>query len=219
MKSGTNTIATYAYDVAGNRTSQTNGNGTSTTYAYDTDPRYRLNSIAHKRETATLATISYTSTARDNAGNPKVMTDWTGTWSYGYDCNQRLTSAVPPNPVPEQPAGGTYNYDWVGNRLNPPANPNPMTYNAADQLTSWPGMYSYTYYGDGSLHEIKNPGGTSTLKSFTYTPDGLMSIATYNGRTLSNTWDADSNRVKLDANGSEYDFVYDTTAGNPAVIE
>jgi YD repeat-containing protein len=94
-----------------------------------------------------------------------------------------------------------------------------MVYNAADQLTSWPGMYSYTYDNAGNLKYVKNPAGTSTLKSFTYTPDGLMNTATYNCRTLTNSWDADSNRVKLNANGSEYDFVYDTTAGNPAVID
>ena len=34
---------------------------------------------------------------------------------------------------------------------------NHMVYDAADQLTSWPGMHTYTYYNDGSLREVKNP--------------------------------------------------------------
>ncbi|MGC8863834.1 MAG: RHS repeat domain-containing protein [Armatimonadota bacterium] len=36
---------------------------------------------------------------------------------------------------------------------------------------------------------------------------------------LLNVWDADSNRVEFSANGTEYELVYDTTAGIPAVIE
>ena len=38
------------------------------------------------------------------------------------------------------------------------------------------------------------------------------------GTTAANTWDADSNRVGLVTNGKTYSFVYDTTAGIPAVI-
>ncbi len=77
-----------------------------------------------------------------------------------------------------------------------------------------------TYHDDGSLHHVDNAAGTLTLKIYTYTDDGLLDSATYRGgmRTLSNTWDADKNRVKLDPIGPEYEFVYDTTAGIPAVI-
>jgi len=72
-----------------------------------------------------------------------------------------------------------YAYDWVGNRLNPPSGANPMVYNAADQLTQWPGMHQYTYYGDGSMHEKKDAAGASTLAHYTYTAAGLMDTATY----------------------------------------
>ncbi len=170
--------------------------------------------------------ISYTV---DSVGNPLTMTDSTGSstlpWSYGYDANNRLTSAVPPNPVPSQPAGGTYGYDWVGNRLHPPADPNPMIYNAVDQLTSWPGMHGYQYDSAGNLLTVTG-AGTAT---YTYTPAGLLNAATYSlsagggTHTLTNTWDADSNRVKFTAgagsNPPEYDFVYDITAGIPAVVQ
>jgi RHS repeat-associated protein len=62
------------------------------------------------------------------------------------------------------------------------------------------------------------------LKSYTYTPAGLLATATFrdkdgNTRTLLNTWDADSNRVGMNANGTQYSFVCDTTAGIPAVLE
>ena len=47
-----------------------------------------------------------------------------------------------------------------------------------------PGMHTYTYYGDGSLQYEKNADGTTTLKSYTYTPDGLLHTATFDGKTL-----------------------------------
>ena len=34
-----------------------------------------------------------------------------------------------------------------------------------------------------------------------------------------NNWDADSNRVQVDFNGTEYTYVYDTMAGIPAVLK
>jgi len=112
----------------------------------------------------------------------------------------------------------------TGNRIHPPGDPNPMVYNDGDQLVRWPGMYRYSYDDAGNLVQVKNDSQTQVLKSYTYTPAGLPATATFrdkdgNARTLSNTWDADSNRVTFDANGTEYELVYDTTAGIPAVIE
>ncbi len=227
VKYNGDTIAEYSYDEVGNRTRQLNGNGTYTDYTYSqTDARYMMSAITHYKMAGATPNpasdpkladpIAYT---RDNSGNPLTMTDSIGTWDYGYDSNNRLTAAVPPNPVPEQPAGGSYEYDWVGNRLNPPADPNPMVYNAADQLMSWPGMHTYTYYPDGSLQYEKNAAGSQVIKSYAYTPDGLLSTAEFNGKTLTNTWDADKNRVGFSVNSVDHTFVYDTTAGIPAVIK
>ncbi len=215
----------YYYDSAGNRTGIAYPNGVSTSYAYDNDPRYRLIGITDSGANMVAFQISYTV---DSVGNPLSMTDSTGSstlaWSYGYDANNRLTSATAPNPVPGQPAGGSYGYDWVGNRLHPPADPNPMIYNAADQLTSWPGMHGYQYDTAGNLVTVTGAG----TASYNYTPAGLLNQATYSlsagggNHTLTNTWDADSNRVKFTAgagsNPPEYDFVYDITAGIPAVV-
>ncbi len=105
-----------------------------------------------------MAQITYT---LDSVGNPLTMTDWVGTSTYNYDANNRLSSAAIPNPVPGQPAGGSYGYDWVGNRLHPPADPNPMVYNAADQLTSWPGMHGYQYDSAGNLVSVTGAGTAS----------------------------------------------------------
>jgi RHS repeat-associated protein len=99
-----------------------------------------------------------------------------------------------------------------------------MVYNDGDQLVRWPGMYRYSYDGAGNLVQVRNDSQTQVLKSYTYSPAGLLATATIrdkdgNTRTLSNTWDADSNRVGMNANGTAYAFVYDPTAGIPAVIE
>ncbi len=236
VKNGATDLATYYYEsdngkpgAVGVRTKVAYNNGTNILCAYEAaDPRYRLNTISHLQGTTPLTTIDYTGTARDAAGNPKSMGDWTGTWGYDYDANNRLTSATPPNPVPGQPAGGSYGYDWVGNRLNPPSGmTNAMVYNAADQLVRWPGMHGanttnlagYTYDYAGNLLTAKDAAGTSTQASYTYTYAGLMNVASYAGRTLTNTWDASSNRVRCDMNGTTWDYVYDATAGIPAVIE
>lgn len=219
---GTN-VASYTYNAVGNRTVQTNRNGTSTEYAYDTsDPSYLLDSITHKHGTTELAKFDYAPTGydgRDAAGNPRSIEDRTGVWSYGYDAISRLTTAVPPNPIPDQPAGGPYGYDWVGNRLNPSTDSNHMAYNAADQLTSWPGMYSYHYDAAGNLQQVNDSADTVGLRSYTYWPDGLLHAVTRPSNSMSHTWDATGNRGKLTVNGNDYSFVYDVYAGVPAVLE
>ena len=234
VNEGQDLIAEYTYDEAGNREQTDYGNDAYTEYAYDdTDPRYFLDSITHKYDTTTLAAIDYTGTARDLVGNPKSMDDdWTGEWDYYYDANNRLVEATPPLlPVPVQRAGGVYGYDWVGNRLNPPAGANAMVYNDVDQLTEWPGMHGdathagYTYYDDGSLHQVMDAAGTTELAHYTYTPTGLLEVATYinefgQTETLDNTWDADSHRVRWELGPTNWQtLAYDPTAGIPAVLK
>ncbi len=162
VKYNSNTIAQYSYDSAGNRTGIAYPNGVSTSYAYDNDPRYRLLGITDSGANMAAFQISYTV---DSVGNPLSMTHSTGTphfpGLYGYDANNRLTSATAPNPVPGQPGGGSYGYDWVGNRLHPPADPNPMTYNAAHQLTECAGMHGYQYDSAGNLVTVTGAGTAS----------------------------------------------------------
>jgi len=100
----------------------------------------------------------------------------------------------------------------------------------------WPGRHGrwngstlvpgYVYDNAGNLTAVKDVYGSTTLASYNYTDAGLLNQAQYGydpatqtWRTLTNTWDADSNRIGMNANGTAYAFVYDTTAGIPAVIE
>ncbi len=218
MKNGAATVASYSYDAVGNRTRVDYGNGTYTTFGYESgDPRYRLETITHKLETTALATFGYT---RDDVGNPLSFTSLEGAWAYTYDAMNRLASATPPAvPLPAQ-AGGAYSYDWVGN-LKAAAPSNPWSYNAADQLTLWPGMHSYEYDDNGALTAVRTADGSATQQTFTYHPNGLMNTATFNNQTqtLTNLWDADEHRVHFSVGEDDYTAVFDVTAGIPAVIK
>ena len=126
--------------------------------------------------------------------------------SHTYDENSRLESA----------GGTTYTYDWVGNRVTPGS----MVYDYADELTSWPGQHQYTYLDTGSLYQQKTSGGT-VQKTFAYTPANLLSSVVHAGiGTTSMEWDADSNRVSFTSStGGTWEYMYDITAGIPAVIK
>jgi RHS repeat-associated protein len=90
-----------------------------------------------------------------------------------------------------------------------------MVYNKADQLTSWPGMHSYQYDSAGNLQTVTGSGAASYI----YTPAGLLDTASYNGRSIKNIWDAAAHRVQFVATSGTHTFVYDITAGIPAVIQ
>ncbi len=164
------------------------------------------NLIHRDNSWGTIISLSYS--GRDNSGNPTLIEGDSGDTSYDYDANSRLISENTTS----------FGYDWIGNRLNPPANPNPMVYNKADQLTSWPGNYSYTYHDDGSLYVVLNQYQTP-VRSYSYHPSRLLNEAVYIGGFCSNTWDASSNRVGFTISVDDYTLVYDPTAGIPAVIE
>ena len=113
-------------------------------------------------------------------------------------------------------AGATsYTYDWVGNRTD-------ITwaeYNSADELTIT-SSHEYDYLGTGSLHHQFDTNHT-TQKTYTYTAANLpASVAHAGAGTSSMTWDADGNRVSFTSStGGTWGFMYDITAGIPAVIE
>ncbi|MBP6965046.1 MAG: RHS repeat-associated core domain-containing protein [Armatimonadetes bacterium] len=206
-------IAEYIYDEVGNRTRVELGNDAYTTYDYhSTDPRYFVSEIEHfQPDDQSIGAITYSQ--RDDSGNPTSVTYPGGAVSYTYDVNNRLVSE----------SSSSFGYDWVGNRLNPPADPSPMVYDDTDKLVTWPGEHQYTYYPTGSLYQQKNSQG-SVQKTFTYTGAELLESVTHAGVNDPSEmeWDGDANRVSFTRSttpiGTWY-FVYDTTAGIPAVIE
>ncbi len=209
VKKGTQTIASYTYDEVGNRTKVTFGNGTYQTFVYATDPRYMLSDInyAYRCGDGLAITENGTlSTGRDGAGNPE---GWTVTApgaspyerTYAYDANSRLITETYPGPVTI-----SNDYDWVGNKTNLPGS----AYNAADQLTSRTG-HTYTYDAAGNM-------AYDNSIHYTYTPSNLLTTA----GSSSMAWDGAGNRVsftKPTDQSNPYTFIYDVTAGIPAIIE
>lgn len=209
VQSGGSTVASYTYDVIGNRDRVNFGNGTWQTFGYttDTDPRYPLKTINYAYNCgAGIADRGGLKFTRDNSGNPVNWGDIADIYKrvYGYDKNSRLDSVT----YPGHPAEGLA-YDWVGNRGLPGS-----SYNDADQLGSRNG-HAYDYDGAGNMTGDND-------KVYAYAPDNLLQSLTIIASANYMGWDAAGNRVSFRSStdyNHPYDFVYDPTAGIPAVIE
>jgi len=157
--------ATYAVDATGNRTSKTDrlANVTSN-YAYDsiyeltgvtqggaaTTENYTYDAVGNRLTSLNVPSYAYnnsnelTSTSNatytsDNNGNSLAKTDSTGTTSYTWDFENRLTSLTLPG------TGGTvtFKYDTFGRRI---------------QKSSATGTTNYLYDGPNSLEEVDASG-------------------------------------------------------------
>jgi len=205
-----NVSVDYTYDAAGKPDRETYGNGTFAEYGYNTDT-LQLTSLEHYK-TATPSNLLLRGTVyeRDMVGSPtKIETVWNNgnsTTTCGYDDINRLTGATYPGP-----SSVTFGYDWVGNRTGEDWG----TVNAVDQLPSSPGgAYTYdTVYG--------NMAAYNNSTTFEYDDYNLLKLIHWpsSGVSTGFTSDAAGNRVRMIASDdySHY-FVYDTTAGIPAVL-
>jgi RHS repeat-associated protein len=218
--------ATYTTDCAGNRTSKTDQRtGTATNFGYDSIYRLltaaqsgsttesytydpvgnRLTSLAGSyanngsNELTSSPTASFT---YDNNGNTLSKTDSTGTTSYAWDFENRLTSVTLPG------AGGTvtFRYDPLGRRI---------------QKFSANATTNYLYDSGNLFEEVDSSGNllaryTQTLNideplailrsgvtSF-YNADGLGSITSLanSSGTLAQTYTFDSFGKLIAATGS-----------------
>ena len=165
-KAGTTTLdgAGYTYDNAGNRTSKTNYlNNTTEQYAYDaiyqlqqvtqgttTTESYTYDAVGNRLSSLGMASYSYNSSNQltsdsaaaytyDNNGNTLTKTASSGTTSYNWDFENRLTSVVLPG------SGGTvaFKYDPLGRRI---------------QKSSATGTTNYLYDGDNTVEEVNSAG-------------------------------------------------------------
>jgi YD repeat-containing protein len=165
-QSGAGTIdgATYTVDSAGNRTAKTDQRAAVTSnYTYDaiyqlrqvtqavaTTESYTYDPVGNR--TASLGVLSYTNNASneltatpgvtytyDSNGNTLSKTDLTGTTSYAWDFENRLTSVTLPG------IGGTvtFKYDPFGRRI----------YKSSSSGTS-----IFAYDGDNLVQETNSSG-------------------------------------------------------------
>lgn len=187
-KLGTTTLdgATYTVDNAGNRLSRTpQPSGTATNFGYDNIYRLlsatggstesytydavgnRLTSAAgsYGYNTSNEMTSSPTATfTYDNNGNTLTKVDSTGTTSYAWDFENRLTTVTLPG------SGGTvtFKYDPFGRRI---------------QRSSLSGTTNYLYDGENSLEEVDASG--NLVARYTQTQDIDEPLAMLRGGTTS----------------------------------
>ncbi len=209
--------ASYSYDAAGNRTSKTNQlNGVTEGYGYDaiyqllqvtqgatTTESYTYDLVGNRLSSLGVSPYVYnasnqltsTPTATytyDANGSTTTKVDATGTTTYNWDYENRLSSVVLPG------TGGTvsFKYDPFGRRL---------------QKSGPSGTVNYLYDGPNLLEEVDQNGNVLTrynggpsidealseLRSGTtsyYQQDGLASVTSLsNGAgALANTYSYDS---------------------------
>ncbi len=109
-----------------------------------------------------------------------------------------------------------WTYDWVGNWLTS-SDGTFVTDPDVDWLDSSPApSATYDYTKLGALEDMTVSANTDT---FSYDDQELLSQVSYGaGGSSTMTWDADQQRQKLTNPGGSTYFVYDPTAGVPAVL-
>lgn len=197
----------YTYDRVGNLIGMTHPNGTSTLYGYD--PANRLVGILNLSGFLPLSGFVY---VLDRTGNrTAVVSSAGGVDQYGYDGLYRLTSWT-------DPIGNAtrYSYDSVGNRLtvSTAVGITNYTYDAADQLTA-SGSTSFTYDGNGN--QITKTTGSTTA---TYGWDALNRLVSVAGGGINTQYqyDGDGNRIRQQLGTGTYQYLNDTNAALPVVL-
>ena len=211
----------YTYDAAGNRLSKTDlpGNTTSN-YTYDgiyqllnvtqgstTTENYSYDAVGNRLSSLGMSPYNYNSSNQlistpsatysyDKNGNPYTKVDATGTTSYTWDFDNRLTKEV----LPGTAGTVTFKYDPFGRRIQKAFTQGPTTTTT-----------NYLYDGMNSLEEVDNGGNVlarytqsglideplgmlrSGVTSY-YEADGLSSTSSLSNSTgtLANTYTYDS---------------------------
>jgi RHS repeat-associated protein len=129
----------------------TRPNSVTTNYTYDN--LSRLLSVLHQLSGSTIDGASY---VVDAAGNRTAKTNQAAgvTSNYTYDAIYQLTQVMQGINTTE-----SYSYDPVGNRLAS-LGVSPYAYNAANELTSKPGV-TYTYDNNGNTVSKTDSTGTT----------------------------------------------------------
>lgn len=197
----------YSYDGGGRLASKTAPGGATTSYTYDSagrllasilpdasevtntyDDANRLIEQAFSAAGATSVEFSY-----DDNGRRTEMTDATGTSTYGYDSDGRLTSQA-------NGAGGSILYSYTDGGL-------------LDSLT-YPGgrVVEYSYTPNGLMASVED--WDSNVTSFTWTEDSqLESQSSPNGLVQGYDYDAAGRPTDISVSGpsgvlAEYGYTY-----------
>jgi RHS repeat-associated protein len=191
-------IVHYYYDAAGRLERKDLGNGVYTTYAYD-EAWQLTDLINHAPDHSVLSSFIYT---YDSRGRRTSMTTLDGLWQYEYDDLGQLTAWTAPSSRRVE-----YEYDPLGNRIAviDSGVVTDYTTNEMNQYTQV-GTTTYVFDDDGNMTQEIAPGGTTT---YTYNDENRLVAASSPSGNWVYTFDAFGNRVRVDDNGTETDFVID----------
>jgi RHS repeat-associated protein len=201
---GSTTLASYQYDLNGNRVSRQLVNATKTIYAFDAFNR--TITVDNQNVTGSFARFDYQydllnrrTSVKRNAGQGDV---------YSYDAIDQVTQVLyeagSPDNTPVNPSKTVlYNFDPAGNRTLVTENGAPANYtsNNLNQYTNVAGI-PITYDGSGNMENVV--GWT-----FTYDAQNRMVKAVKEGTMLDFMYDARNRCVKRTINGTESFFYYD----------
>ena len=188
---------------------QRNGNGTSTTYAYDILGRAtRIEHLGPGGKSIGFFAYEY-----DENGNRVSQTTAEGVERYEYDAANQLIGVTYPDGTKE-----TFSYDAVGNRLSA----NGVTYetNERNQIirtVSPDGAETrYEYDGDGNLVRREEAGGAVTEYAYDI-ENRLVSVkSAVKGIEWACEYDVLGNRVKVTDHGKTTERLY-SNEGIPSV--
>jgi RHS repeat-associated protein len=167
--SGIGLLATYAYDDRGRRTTLTRGNGTVTSYQYDSVSR--LQQLSHiLAGTAANQTIGMSYNPADQIATRTSSND-----EYSWIENQNTSQSYGANSLNEYTAIGSVSpvYDARGNLTN--FGTGTYSYSSENLMTGAPGSVSLSYDPVGRLNQASS---STTATRFMY--DGDRLVAEYN---------------------------------------
>jgi len=193
-------LATYAYDLNGNRITKTLENGTTASYIYDNASQ--LTQVKHMKSASTIAQFDYTlnavgnRTAKNASGAIPNVNE-----SYTYDAIDQVTAVSKPGDAQ------TFAYDPTGNRTavtSTGSSPGvgPYTTNALNQYTA--------AAGDVLLYDTKGNLTTQGLTaSYSYDSKNRLLGATKGSNTMLVSYDYRNRPVSRSINGTATYFIYD----------
>lgn len=127
---------------------------------------------------------------------------------YTYDLNDHITEIVS---VTEETAKllTSYAYDKVGNRIQKVENGAITTYryNSLNQLETESGSDTLTYAYNGNGQQI-SVSGSGVIKTYAYTPAGMLASYTSGSTTQTNLYNGDGQRVQKKEGSAVTNYFY-----------